>query len=121
MVAEYCRLFDVCTSWFGSDVENDFDKIQRFLKKCSVDVQMEYAEFISKPQDGVRIAEISMEWDEFESFIHSVWESSSVKLQIQAGFGILGDRGVNGSGWEKVENAGAQNLGTHSISACKQV
>ena len=109
MVAEYCRLFDVCTSWFGSDVENDFDKIQRFLKKCSVDVQMEYAEFISKPQDGVRIAEISMEWDEFESFIHSVWESSSVKLQIQAGFGILGDRDVNGSGRKKVENAGAQN------------
>ena len=37
MVAEYCHIFDVCTSCFGSAVENDFDKFQRFLKKCSVD------------------------------------------------------------------------------------
>jgi len=108
MVSEYCHLFDVCTSWFWSAVENDFEKIQRFLKKCSVGVQMEYAEYVSRPRDGVRIVETNMEWDDFESIIHSVWESSSVKFKIQAGFGILADSAMNGSGRKEMEVAGAQ-------------
>ena len=126
MVAEYCCLFDACTSWFGSDVENDFDKIQRFLKKCSIEVQMEYAEFISKPQDGVRIDEISMEWDDFESIIHSVWESSSVKLKIHAGFGILvgsNSNDVDGGGRKQLEMADkAQNArGNETADGLKDV
>jgi hypothetical protein len=68
---------------------------------------MEYAEYVSRPHDGVRIEEISMEWDDFESIVHSVWESSSVKLKIRTGFGILTDSAVNGGGRKDIEFNGA--------------
>ena len=45
--AEFNELFDVCSSWLGAEMEGDFKKIQRFLKKCPQSVQAEYAEYIS--------------------------------------------------------------------------
>ena len=39
MLAAFNDLFDVCTSWLGSEVEGDFQKTQRFLKKCPESVK----------------------------------------------------------------------------------
>ena len=44
MLAAFNRLFDVCTSWLGTAVEGDLQKIQRFLKVCPESVQDEYAD-----------------------------------------------------------------------------
>lgn len=33
-VAEFSRLFDICTSWLKEPIEKDFDKIQRLLIQC---------------------------------------------------------------------------------------
>jgi hypothetical protein len=87
MLAAFNRLFDVCTSWLGTAVEGDFQKIQRFLKVCPGSVQDEYADSISPKYDGVRIDELSMQWTEFETLIQTVWESSLIKKSVRSGFG----------------------------------
>ena len=76
-----------CTSWLGSEVEGDFQKIQRFLKKCPESVQNEYADHISQRNSGVRIDELTMQWTDFESLIQTVWESSMIKERVRSGFG----------------------------------
>ena len=87
MLAAFNNLFDICTSWLGSPIEGDFQKIQRFLKKCPESVQYAYADHISNPKnDGVRIDELSMHWAEFESMIQTVWESSMIKERVRSGF-----------------------------------
>ena len=90
MLAVYGALFDVCTSWFGSAVQNDFDKVQRFLIKCPGLVQIQYAKHISTPHDGIRIDELEMAWDEFENILHEVWISAFTERQLQLQFGLVG-------------------------------
>ena len=72
MLAAFNDLFDVCTSWLDSEVEGEFQKIQRFLKKCPESVQNEYADYISQRNSGVRIDELTMQWTDFESLIQTV-------------------------------------------------
>ena len=88
MLAEFNGLFDVCSSWLGAEMEGDFKKIQRFLKKCPQSVQAEYAEYISPKYNGERINELTMEWTEFEGIIQTVWEASSVKAAVRFGLGL---------------------------------
>ena len=89
MLAGFNNLFDTCTSWLGSPmaIEGDFQKIQRFLKKCPESVQYAYADHISNPKnDGGRINELTMQWAEFEAMIQTVWESSMIKERVRSGF-----------------------------------
>jgi hypothetical protein len=86
-LAEYNRLFDTCTSWFGSVVESDYDKAQRMIGVCPLAVKMEYAEFISPKYDGVEVDEMLMTWDEFEVLIRKVWKAASVKIRIRGSLG----------------------------------
>jgi hypothetical protein len=88
MLAEFNELFDVCSSWLGAEMEGDYQKIQRFLKKCPQSVQAEYAEYISPKYNGERIDELTMEWTEFEGIIQTVWEASSVKTAVRLGLGL---------------------------------
>ena len=74
----------------------------------------------------MRIDEIRMDWDEFESLIHSVWESSSAKLKIHTGFRILVGNNSNdadGGGRKQLEMADkAQNTrGNETIDGLKDV
>ena len=87
MLAGFNNLFDTCTSWLGSPIEGDFQKIQRFLKKCPESMQYAYADHISNPKnDGGRINELTMQWAEFEAMIQTVWESSRIKERVRSGF-----------------------------------
>jgi len=88
VICEFDELFDICTSWLGSEFEGEYQKIQRFLKKCPAAVQEEYALFISPKLDGERIDELTMNWAEFCSLIRKVWESSFFKMNIRAEFGL---------------------------------
>jgi len=94
MLAGFNDLFDVCTSWLGSEIEGDFQKIQRFLSKCPESVQDEYAVHISSEHNGERISEMSMLWSDFETLIQTVWESSMIKERVRSGFGRHLDVGV---------------------------
>ena len=87
MLAGFNDLFDVCTSWLGSEIEGDFQKVQRFLSKCPESVQDAYADHISAEHDGERINELTMLWSDFESLIQTVWESSMIKKRVRYGFG----------------------------------
>jgi hypothetical protein len=84
----FCELFDICSSWLGSEFENDFKKIQRFLSKCPSSIQREYADFISPKCTGERIDELSMEWGDFEVLIGNVWVDVSVKENILSEFDL---------------------------------
>ena len=88
MLGSFNELFDVCSSWLGVAIENDYVKIQRFLKKVPESVKAEYAFHISAVHDGVRIDELTLEWEDFEGVIGTVWESSSVKAAVRAGLGL---------------------------------
>jgi len=94
-LGQYEKLFDVCTSWFGSPYENDFKKIQRFLKICPEMVQRDYAEYVSgKLLDSAeeRLDEMTMNWVQFDSLIRRVWESSVVKENIRSEFGLTDEK-----------------------------
>jgi hypothetical protein len=88
VICEFDELFDICTSWLGSEFEGEYQKIQRFLKKCPAAVQEEYALFISPKLDGERVDELTMNWAEFCNLIKKVWESSFLKKNIRAEFGL---------------------------------
>jgi len=88
MLGSFNEQFDVCSSWLGAAIENDYAKIQRFLKKVPESVKAEYATHISAIYDGVRIDELTMEWADFEGIIGTVWESSSLKAAVRAGLGL---------------------------------
>ena len=92
MLATFNELFDVCTSWLGVEVEGNYKRIQRFVQKCPRSVQMEYAVNIARDH----VDELTMEWTEFETIIQDVWQSSSVKESICAGFGLKDE------GWKVV-------------------
>ena len=108
LLDNYCDLFDICTSWFGSEFENNFKKIQRFLHKCPSSVQKEYAEFVSPKYDGMRIDELSMGWGDFDSLIRNAWGSASVKKSILSGFG-LDDNQAGSGGKSKVQGMRIHN------------
>jgi hypothetical protein len=86
-IAKYETLFDACTSWLGTVIEGDYNKIQRFLSKCSGGILKEYAEFVSPTFDGHAVDELTMEWDEFTAMIKKVWNSVEMKDSIRVGFG----------------------------------
>ena len=93
MLADFNELFDVCTSWLGAEIEGDYKKIQRFMLKCPESVQAEYADHICSPKlDGSIIDELTMVWAEFESILQLVWNSSSFKANVRAGFGLKEER-----------------------------
>ena len=87
MLAAYNSLFDVCTSWLGTAIEGEFQKIQRFLKKCPEEVKDEYAEYISPKYNGAVTNELTMQWAEFEVIIQNVWSSWRVKSEIRSSLG----------------------------------
>lgn len=88
ILADYNNLSDICTSWFGSEMKTDYDKIQSFLHRCPVIVQSQYAKHVSTPINGVSMDEFRMEWAEFENTLHVIWVSAFTELQVQMQFGL---------------------------------
>jgi hypothetical protein len=91
-VAEFERLFDICTSWLRRPIEDDFDKIQRVLLQCPKLVQEAYASYASDPKTVVD--ELNMSWSAFRVELQIVWKSAFDKLLLQEAFG-LGDNFVS--------------------------
>jgi hypothetical protein len=94
MLAEFNRRFDACSSWLGSEVEVDYEKVQMFVGKCSSSVKIEYADFISPKYNGEGVDEMSIEWGEFEELIRKVWKAAVMKSQIRDELGVGVDAGT---------------------------
>ena len=109
ILADYGSLFDICTSWFGSAVLNDYEKIQRFLTRCPGIVQLQYAKYISVPHDGIRIDELEMAWDEFENILHEVWVSAFTEQQVRLQFGQI----TPSTGFQPIRPTGNQRSIMH--------
>ena len=94
MLAEFNRRFDACSSWLGSEVEVDYEKVQMFVGKCSSSVKIEYADFISPKYNGEGVDEMTIEWGEFEELIRKVWKAAVMKSQIRDELGVGVDAGT---------------------------
>ena len=77
-IAEFERLFNVCTSWLKRPVEDDFDQIQRTLLQCPKVVQDAYVNYASDQKNV--IDELNMSWSEFRVELQIVWKSAFDKL-----------------------------------------
>ena len=88
VLADYSALSDICLSWFGSETQNDYDRIQGLLVRCPVIVQEQYAKFVSTPIDGVQVNEFTMGWEDFENVLHTVWVSAFTEQQVRVQFGL---------------------------------
>ena len=85
-IAEFERLFNVCTSWLKRPVEDDFDKIQRTLQQCPKVVQDAYVNYASDQKNAIN--ELDMSWSEFRVELQIVWKSAFDKLLLQETLGL---------------------------------
>ena len=88
LLADYSSLSDISLSWFGSEIQNDYDRIQGLLVRCPTIVQQQYAKYVSIPVDGVQKDEFTMGCEDFENVLHTVWISAFTEKQVRVQFGL---------------------------------
>ena len=86
MLSEYENLWDICCDLFRGPIETDFDKIQRLLQKCPMQVKAAYVIYMAAPVN--KCDELLMTWDDFSSKLQIVWEISTDTAQMFLSLGI---------------------------------
>jgi hypothetical protein len=83
-IAAYEGLFDVCTNWFGKQVETDYDKIQRFISRCPAIVRTEYVTLLTDS----KCDEYNMDWESFLPVLSEAWDTAFRKQQLSTELGL---------------------------------
>jgi hypothetical protein len=78
------KLFNVCTSWMGIEVLNDFQRAEHFIKTCPLIIQSAWIEFESQPKN--RINRLTLPFTQFQSEMQSVWSTGIHKQRLTARF-----------------------------------
>ena len=84
MLAAYEALWNVCVVCFGSRFETDYDKVQRYIKGCSAEIQIEYAGYVADRYPRNKMIELQMSWDDLKTALSFSWNMLSAKSRIQA-------------------------------------
>ena len=82
MLAAYETLWNTCVVCFGSRFETDYDKVQRCIKGCSAEIQIEYAGYVVDPRN--KMIELQMSWDDLKTALSFSWNMLTAKSRIQA-------------------------------------
>ena len=75
--------FDACTSWKGTQIMDDFGRIQMLVPTLPADVMEEYIDALAGDEE---ISELSMDWDAFKVIVKKAWSSSKTKSRMRDHF-----------------------------------
>ena len=84
LFSELETLHNICTSWMGSAVWNDWQLSEHFLKICPPFIRAAWIEYENRPEN--RIKRLSLSLSEFKTKMQSVWNSALNKQRLTQKF-----------------------------------
>jgi hypothetical protein len=80
LFADIGKQFNICSSWKGSALTDDGDRIEHFLSLCPEIVRIAWIDFISQPTNEINT--LHLRYSEFQNHMQSVWASAMSKQHL---------------------------------------
>ena len=79
------KAFDICSSWFGKEVDTDFHRFELLLEKSPEAVKSAYVQHLSSPENRVTESSVMrMEYADMLTVFQTVWNAAKVSLSVSS-------------------------------------
>ena len=79
------KAFDICSSWFGKEVDTDFHRFELLLEKSPEAVKSAYVQHLSSPENRVTESSVMrMEYADMLTVFQTVWNTAKVSLSVSS-------------------------------------
>ena len=79
------KAFDICSSWFGKEVDTDFHRFELLLEKSPKTVKSAYVQHLSSPENRVTESSVMrMEYADMLTVFQTVWNTAKVSLSVSS-------------------------------------